>query len=167
MFEILKAESGDNLEQARILCREYAEFLKSCFHERVELPSFKEYFKNYEQEIDNYLPGRFCHPKGCLLLAKNKGKPAGCVGLMDLGNSICEMRRLFVRPKYRGLGIGRALAKAIVEQGRNMGYALIRLNTNRRMPVADKLYRSLGFKEIAPYEHFEVDGMIFMELKLV
>ena len=167
MIEIYQVDNVDRLEQARILWREYAEFLKNCFHERVELPSFKEYFKNYEQEIANHLPGRFGPPKGCLLLAKNKRKPAGCVGLMDLGNNICEMRRLFVRPQYRGFGIGRALAEAIVEQGRNMDYSSMRLNTNRRMPEAKKLYLSLGFTEIEPYENFEVDGMIFMELKLV
>lgn len=167
MIEIYQVDNVDNLEQARILWREYAEFLKNRLQERAELPSFKEYFKNYEQEIANHLPGRFGPPGGCLLLAKNKGKPAGCVVLLDLGNNICEMRRLFVRPEFRRLGVGRALAKAIVEQGRNMGYALMRLNTNRRMPEADKLYRSLGFGEIEPYEYFEVDGMIFMELKLV
>lgn len=166
MLSIIEVRSGESLQQARILWREYAEFLKCCLQERAELPSFKEYFKNYEQEIANHLPGRFGPPAGCLLLAKYKGNPAGCVGLMDLGDDICEMRRLFVRPQYRGLGVGRALAEAIVKQGRNIGYSSMRLNTNRRMPEAKKLYRSLGFEEIEPYEHFEVDGMFFMELKL-
>ena len=167
MIEIYQVDNADKLEQARILWREYAEFLRSCFRERAELPDFKEYFQNYEKEIANHLPGRFGPPTGCLLLAKYKGNPAGCVGLMDLGNDICEMRRLFVRPEFRRVGIGRALAEAIVKQGRNMGYSSMRLNTNRRMPEAEKLYRSLGFTDIEPYEHFEVDDMVYLELKLI
>lgn len=167
MIKVYNANNGENLGQARILWREYVEFLKNRLQECAELPSLKQYFQNYEQEIENYLPGRFGPPKGCLLLAKYQENPAGCVGLMDLGNDICEMRRLFVRPQYRGLGIGRALTEAIVEQGRNIGYASMRLNTNRRMLGAEELYRSLGFKDIAPYEYFEIDCMVFLELELV
>jgi len=166
MIKIYQVNNGEILEQVRILWREFAEFLKSRFQERAELPDFKEYFQNYEQEIANHLPGRFGPPTGCLLLAKYQGNPAGCVGLMDLGDGVCEMRRLFVRPKFRRLGIGEALANAVIEQGRSIGYTSMRLNTNRRMSEAEKLYRSLGFKDIEPYEHFEVEGMIYMELKL-
>jgi putative acetyltransferase len=166
MLEIIRAESGEALEQARILWREFAEFLKGCFHERAELFDFREYLQNYEKEIANHLPGRFGPPAGCLLLVKYKGSPAGCVGLMELDDGVCEMRRLFVRAEYRGLGIGKALAEAVIERGRNIGYTSMRLNTNRRMPEAEKLYRSLGFKDIEPYEHFEVDGMVYLELRL-
>jgi ribosomal protein S18 acetylase RimI-like enzyme len=130
------------------------------------MPDFKEYLQNYEKEVANHLPGRFGPPAGCLLLAKDKDDPAGCVGLMDLGDGVCEMRRLFIRSEYRGLGIGKDLVEAVIEQGRNISYTSMRLNTNRRMPEAQKLYRSLGFEDIEPYEHFEVDGMVFMELKL-
>lgn len=166
MVKIYQVNNDENLEQVRILWWEFAEFLKSRFKERAELPDFREYFQNYEKEVANHLPGRFGPPTGCLLLAKYKGNPTGCVGLMDLGEGVCEMRRLFVRAEYRGLGVGKALANAVIEQGRNLGYASMWLNTNRRMPEAEKLYRSLGFKDIEPYEHFEVDGMVFMELKL-
>jgi putative acetyltransferase len=167
MLEIVHAESGEALEQVRILWREFAEFLKGCFRERAELPDFKEYFQNYEKEVANHLPGRFSPPAGCLLLTKYKGDPVGCVGLMDLGDGVCEMRRLFVRTEYRGMGIGKALAETVIEQGRNIGYKSMWLNTNKRMPEAEKLYRSLGFKNIEPYEHFEVDGMVYLELKLI
>ena len=156
MIKICQVNDGENLEQVRILWRRFAELLKSRFKERAELPDFKEYFQNYEKEIANHLPGRFGPPAGCLLLAKYKGNPAGCVGLMDLGDGVCEMRRLFVRPEYRGLGIGKALANAIIERGRNIGYTSMCLNTNKRMPEAEKLYRSLGFKEIAPHEEVPV-----------
>jgi ribosomal protein S18 acetylase RimI-like enzyme len=166
MLKIFQAQTEWEIEQVRGLWREFAEFLKDCFHERAEMPDFKEYLQNYEKEVANHLPGRFGPPAGCLLLAKDKDDPAGCVGLMDLGDGVCEMRRLFIRSEYRGLGIGKDLVEAVIEQGRNISYTSMRLNTNRRMPEAQKLYRSLGFEDIEPYEHFEVDGMVFMELKL-
>jgi ribosomal protein S18 acetylase RimI-like enzyme len=86
---------------------------------------------------------------------------------MDMGNGVCEMRRLYVKPQYRKSGIGKILTKAIIEQGRNIGYTSMRLNTNKKMTGAEELYRSLGFKDIAPYENFEVDNMVFLELKLI
>ena len=146
-----------------MLWREYGIFLKGCFPEREDLPEFIQYFENYEQEIFNNLPGRFGPPDGCLILAKFNGKPTGCVGLMDLGDGICEVRRLFVKPEYRRLGIGKALIKAAIEHARRIGYKIMRLNTNKRMAIAEKLYRSLGFKDIEPYEQFDVDGMVFLE----
>ncbi len=167
MLKILNVENGRNLEQVRILWFEFAELLKSRLHEYLERSSFKEYMENYEHEVANHLPGRFSPPTGCLLLAEHQGKPVGCVGLMDLGDGICEMRRLFVMPKFRRLGIGSALAKAIIERGRAKKYAAMRLNTNKKMTGAVELYRSLGFKDIEPYEHFDIDCMFFLELKLI
>lgn len=167
MIDIYKVENGEQLKHLRILWREFAELLKSRLHKYMDKPSFKEYMRNYEDEVANRLPGRFGPPAGCLLLADYKGKTAGCVGLMDLGDGICEMRRLYVKPEYRKSGIGKALAKAVIEQGRNMGYRSMRLNTNKKMTGAEELYRSLGFEDIAPYEYFEIDCMVFLELKLV
>ena len=166
MLKIIHAEIGEALEQIRILWLEFADLLKSRLHEYIEEPSFKEYIKNYEHEIVHLLPGRFGPPKGCLLLAEYQSEPAGCVGLMDLGDGICEMRRLYIRPKYRRSGIGTTLARAIIEQGRKMGYTSMRLNTNKRMLGAEQLYRSLGFTDIEPYEYFEIDCMVFLELRL-
>lgn len=166
MLRILNAETGENLEHVRILWREFADFLKMCLAEYSDRPSFKEYFENYEKEIACLLPGEYSPPKGCLLFAKYQGNPAGCVGLRDLSDGICEMRRLFVRPQYRGLGVGKALSEAVIENGRDIGYTSMRLNTNCKMTEAIRPYRSLGFEEITPYEHFDVEGMAFMELKL-
>ncbi len=166
MLKILSANTGENLEQVRILWQEYADFLKMRFAWRSHLASFKEYFKNYEEEIASQLPSNYSPPKGCLLLAEYQGKTAGCAGLRDFGDGVCEMKRLFVRPEYRGLGIGKALTKAVIEQGRNMGYKSMCLDTNRRMTEASGLYKSLGFKEIAPYEHFDIEGMLYLELTL-
>ncbi len=167
MLKILDAQTGNNLDQVRILWRQFAEFLKVSLAEYSEQPEFKEYFQKYEHEIGHLLPGRFGGPKGCLLVAEYQDATAGCVGLKDSGGGICEMRRLFVEPQYRGSGIGKALAKAAIEQGRNIGYTSMRLNTNQRMVEAIGLYKSLGFAEIGPYEHFSIDGMVYMELKLV
>ena len=167
MIDIYKVENGEQLEQVRILWREFADLLKSRLNEYVDRPSFRKYMKNYEDEVANRLPGRFGSPKGCLLLAMYQSETVGCVGLMDLGDRICEMRRLYVKPQYRKSGIGKILSKAIIEQGRNMGYTSMRLNTNKKMVGAEELYRSLGFKDIVPYENFEVDNMVFLELKLL
>jgi len=84
MIEIYKVENGENLEQVRILWREFANLLKNRLHEYKDRPSFKEYMENYEDEVANRLPGRFGPPKGCLLLACYRSDMAGCVGLMDL-----------------------------------------------------------------------------------
>jgi len=166
MIKIYKVGNDENLEQVRILWFEYAEFLKSLLHEYLAAPSFQEYMENYEDEISHHLPGRFGPPAGCLLLAEYKSETAGCVGLMDLGDGICEMRRLFVRPRFRRLGIGNALAEAVIERGRSLKYAAMRLNTNGKMTGAEELYRSLGFGDIEPYEQFDIDCMYFLELKL-
>ena len=82
---------------------------------------------------------------------------------MDLGNGICEMRRLFIKPEFRRLGIGKALIETAIECARRIDYKIIRLNTNKRMAPAEKLYRSYGFRDIEPYEQFDVDGMVFLE----
>ncbi|MHC4260424.1 MAG: GNAT family N-acetyltransferase [Planctomycetota bacterium] len=166
MLEIVDADGGKNLEQIRVLLGEFGGVLKEYFCEYCGRPDFKEYFENYEHEIAHLLPGSYARPNGCLLLAECQGKAAGCVGLKDLGQGICEMRRLFVRDQYRGLGIGRTLAQAGIDRGRRIGYSSMRLNTNPKMVEAHGLYMSLGFKEIPPYEHFSVEDLVFMELKL-
>ena len=166
MIEIYTVENGEQLEQLRTLWRGFADLLKNRLHEYRDWTSFKEYMKNYEDEVTNRLPGRFGPPKGCLLLATYKTETAGCVGPMDLGDGVCEMRRLYVKPEYRKSGVGKSLAKAVIEQGQKMGYRSMRLNTNKKMTGAEELYRSLGFKDIAPYEYFEIDCMVFLELKL-
>jgi hypothetical protein len=92
MLKLCKAECRENLEQVRILWREYADFLKMCFAEYSDLPWFKEYFQNFEKEIAHKPPGSYAQSNGCLLLAVYQGKPAGCVGLRDLGDRICELK---------------------------------------------------------------------------
>ena len=155
MLEILKAESGENLESIRTLFGEYADML-----------DFGLDFQNFEEELAN-LPGDYVRPKGCLLLAIYKGQSVGCVGLRKLSEGVCEMKRLYVREQFRGLGFGRVLAEAVIEEARKIGYNYMRLDTVPSMEVARKLYVSVGFKKIGPYRYNPIEGAVFMELRLV
>jgi len=155
MPKIIQAESGEELEQVRALFGEYSNSL-----------DFGLGFQNFEEELNN-LPGDYVRPKGCLLLAIYKGQSVGCVGLRKLSDGVCEMKRLYVREQFRGLGIGRALTKAVIEQAGRSGYKYMRLDTVPAMEAARALYVSVGFKQIGPYRYNPIEGAVFMELKLV
>jgi putative acetyltransferase len=113
------------------------------------------------------LPGRYAPPWGCLLLATADDDPAGCVALKQLGDGVAEMKRLYVRSRYRGTGLGRRLAERAIDEAKKRGYQAIRLDTVApEMARAVKLYRSLGFKDMPPYNYHPVAGTLFMELRL-
>ena len=113
------------------------------------------------------LPGKYAPPSGRLLVARNaQGRPIGCVAMRRLGESCCEMKRLFVTAQGRGLGLGRALAQAIIAEARHCGYAEIRLDTLPTMREAIALYRALGFATIAPYYAGAPEGTLFMACRL-
>jgi len=113
------------------------------------------------------LPGKYAEPKGALLLAcDNAGAPLGCIALRPLDEDVCEMKRLFLKPEARGLGLGRALAEAIIAAARDRGYRELRLDTLPSMTSAIALYEGLGFERIAPYYAPTPDGTVFMALKL-
>ena len=139
MPKIIQAESGEELERIRNLFCEYANML-----------DFDLDFQNFDEELAN-LPGDYVRPKGCLLLAIYKGQSVGCVGLRKLSEGVCEMKRLYVKEKFRGLGFGRALAEAVIEEARKIGYNYMRLDTVPSMDVARALYASVGFKQTSPY----------------
>lgn len=120
-------------------------------------------FQNFEQELAG-LPGRYAPPSGRLLLARCGGAFIGCVALRQIGQDTREMKRLFVQPAFQGRGIGKTLAQAIIEEARQIGYKRMRLDTV--LESAKGLYRSLGFREIPPYQHVPVAGVVFMELEL-
>jgi putative acetyltransferase len=123
-------------------------------------------FQDFEQELAQ-LPGPYAPPSGCLLLASVEDEPAGCVALKQLAEGVSEMKRLYVRRRYRGTGLGRALAEQIIREARRRGYRAIRLDTIA--PVMERavaLYRSLGFREIPAYCHNPVPGALCMELTL-
>jgi ribosomal protein S18 acetylase RimI-like enzyme len=118
-------------------------------------------FQDFDREIAT-LPGDY----DPILVAHWNGEPAGCVALRALDHNLCEMKRLYVRPAFRGHSIGRALAERIIAEARHRGYDRMRLDTLPSMREAIPLYRSLGFVEIPPYRFNPIDGSKFMELNL-
>lgn len=155
MLEILKAKSDEDFEHVRILFQEYAVTL-----------GFDLGFQDFEQELAD-LAAHYASPEGCLLLARHGNRVVGCVAMKRFDNGICEMKRLYVKPQLRGLGIGRALAEAIIEHAKKAGYTCMRLDMVLPRDVARSLYLSLGFRDIEPYRYNPIEGAVFMELELV
>ena len=112
------------------------------------------------------LPGRYAPPSGCLLLAMYGDIPAGCVALRDLGHGTCEMKRLYVTPEHRGLGLGRLLVEAVLLRAGRMGYRRMVLDSLPEIAGALALYRQHGFVETAPYWGHPTGHAIFMERSL-
>jgi putative acetyltransferase len=122
-------------------------------------------FQGFDRELVD-LPGEYGPPHGSLLVASVDGELAGCVALRRLGDGVCEMKRLYVRPAFRRQRVGRALAEAMIATARERGYLRMRLDTLPSMAEASALYRSLGFTEIEPYYRNPVPGARFLELEL-
>jgi GNAT superfamily N-acetyltransferase len=163
MLRIFAVDTERDLEAAKVLFAEYGDFLREELSEYAGLPWLREHLRDFEDEVRG-LPGEYAAPKGGVLLAAYGGDEAGCVGLRRLSDGICEMRRLFVRPAYRRLGIGSGLCKALIERAPKMGYCRMRLDTV--LEPAKALYRSLGFEEIEAYDYVPIEGAVFMELEL-
>jgi putative acetyltransferase len=154
-----RAETPSQIAQARELFLEYAQSL-----------GFSLCFQNFDKELAS-LPGDYAAPDGRLLLAEYEGQLAGCVALHQLntgaGFEVCEMKRLYLRPQFRGKGLGRALADRIIAEARQIGYVRMRLDTVEPvMKDAVAMYRRLGFREIAPYCENPIAGALYMELEL-
>jgi GNAT superfamily N-acetyltransferase len=122
-------------------------------------------FQNFEQELAS-LPGAYVAPRGRLLLARVSEELAGCTAMRPLGEDLCEMKRLYVRPAFRSQGTGRKLAESIIQAARDVGYGRMRLDTLPGMAAAQRLYRDLGFRPIAPYCQNPIKGTEFLELFL-
>jgi ribosomal protein S18 acetylase RimI-like enzyme len=138
--------------------------VRTLFLEYASSLGFDSCFEDFESELQN-LPGEYAPPAGALMLAFEKEQAAGCIALRRINDDTCEMKRLYVRPAFRGKGFGRQLTIAVTEKARKIGYTRIRLNTLPTLKEAISLYRSLGFKEIKPYTHNHVEGSHFMELE--
>jgi ribosomal protein S18 acetylase RimI-like enzyme len=135
------------------------------FTEYVDSLGFDLHFQEYEREYAQ-LPGEYAPPDGRLCLARCEGKVCGCIALRKIDKYACEMKRLYVRPHYRGKKIGRLLSEKLITEARTMGYKSMRLDTIPQMTAAIALYRSLGFQEIEPYRYNPIPGALFMELTL-
>jgi GNAT superfamily N-acetyltransferase len=154
-FSFAQAESPSQIAHARELFLEYAQSL-----------GFSLCFQNFDKELAD-LPGDYTPPDGRLLLAEYEGQLAACVALHKLDADICEMKRLYLRPQFRGKGLGRILADRIISDAREIGYKRMRLDTvGPVMKDAVAMYRKLGFKEIPAYRPNPNPGTLYMELEL-
>ena len=148
------------------------EAIKTLFSEYAQSLGFSLAYQGFDAELAQ-LPGKYAPPDGALLLARVDGDAAGCVALRRFEPSVCEMKRLYVRPDYRGartdegLSIGRALAFRVVDEARGRGYRRLRLDTiSGKMDAAVRLYRSMGFVDIPPYYPSPIPDTAYMELVL-
>ena len=150
-----QAESSADIALVRQLFLEYAHSL-----------GFSLCFQNFDKELAN-LPGDYAAPHGRLFLAEYDGKFAGCGALRRLDQESCEMKRLYVRPEFRGKGLGRLLAEKLIAEARRIGYRRMRLDTVEPvMKTAVAMYREMGFREIEPYCQNPIAGALYMELAL-
>lgn len=154
-MKIVVAETKEQWKLVRVLLKEYAASvaLSGCWHNTLKA------------EIEA-LPGPYAPPDGCLLLAYLEEQPAACVAYKRIGEDACQMKRLYVRPSFRGKGIGRQLVNALMAHARQAGYTKMRLDTTPSMEAAIALYHSLGFQDI-PADQSDTEGCaLFMERKL-
>jgi len=151
----LQVQSPEEIASIRGLFLEYAQSL-----------GFSLCFQSFDQELAS-LPGDYAPPEGRLLLAMRDGQSVGCVALHKLDSEVCEMKRLYVRPQFRGKGLGKELAERVIIEAREIGYKKLRLDTVEPvMRTAIAMYRQLGFREIAPYRANPIEGALYMELLL-
>jgi putative acetyltransferase len=155
LVELIQVESQPAIEQIRELFLEYARSL-----------DFSLCFQGFDRELRE-LPGPYAAPDGRLILCQYDGAPAGCIALKKLEPGICEMKRLYVRPEFRGHQLGLKLTNHLINEGRRAGYTRMRLDTIREtMKKAIELYQSVGFKEILPYYDNPLPQALYMELDL-
>jgi putative acetyltransferase len=159
MQRIIRAISTEEIRQVQELFREYA-----------LMPGVAPCVEDFEREVVG-LPGLYAPPGGTLLLAvnenaQNSSAAAACVALRPWGEHACEMKRLYVRPAFRGSGAGRVLVKEVIAAARFIGFEKILLDTLPSMQAAHELYKSLGFRQIPPYQQKPIPGALFFELTL-
>lgn len=148
---IVEATSPQLIEDARYLFLEYGHSL-----------DFSLCFQGFEEELKG-LPGNYSRPEGFIYVARNADQPIGCIALRKLEPDICELKRMYILPEYRGSGTGKKLLELAVEEAGNIGYKKIRLDTLKNMQAAVHLYKSFGFYEISPYCFNPLENAVYME----
>lgn len=152
---IRKAETAGDFEQGRILFREYANSLP-----------FDLAYQHFEEELHS-IAQQYNWPEGVLLLCSTGAATiTGCVGVRRFSEGIAELKRLYVKPDYRSLKLGKGLLEAAIDSARQLGYRFVRLDTVPGQHKAQDLYQLLGFYEIAPYRHSPVEGTMYLEKTL-
>jgi putative acetyltransferase len=161
MIKIIEVQTQFELEQIKDLFRNYFQFLAHDHGLDIS-------YQGIEDELAN-LSGKFAPPNGRLIMAITSEQAIGCAALRPIDERVCELKRMFVLPQYRGQGVGKALAKDLIEDARTIGYERMRLDTGNFLTAAIQLYESLGFRRIEPYNDVPEDIRkiaIFMELAL-
>ena len=154
MLNIVPATGAQDLGDVRILFGEYAGLVAEALC-----------FQNFDEELEA-LPGDYAPPGGALLIARDGEMAAGCVALRRLDAGTAEMKRMYVREMHRGMGLGRKLAVAVIEEARKRGHGRIALDTLPKLTTAIALYRDLGFRECGPYLPEPTPGALCFELSL-
>jgi len=155
MVQGIQAQTPSQISEVKALFLEYAESL-----------GFDLGFQGFEEEVAG-LPGEYAAPEGRLLIAYLDGEAMGCTALRKIEGTICEMKRLYVRPSARGKGIGKMLSEKLIAEARAIGYTHMRLDTIAdQMQTAIAIYRAQGFREIEPYRFNPIAGALYMEKDL-
>jgi len=154
-FEVVDALTASDIAVARALIQEYAATLGGNLD-----------YQNLSHELE-HLDEMYAPPSGALLLARRGDEAVGCVAFRPFDHDTCEMKRLYVRPGFRGLAVGRALARTAIGRACARGYRRIVLDTLATMGEARELYTSLGFRETAPYNRAPIGGIVYMELEVM
>ena len=168
MVTIMQVETDNQIHQTQELFVEYFDFLRADVDNTVDDLNDVPPLAGYREEIAS-LPGRYSPPDGRLLLARYETEAAGCVAFYQLEDGICEVKRLWVRPRFRGQRIGRMLVEALIEEARSSGYSAMVLSTVDVLQEAIFLYQSVGFELIPPYYDMPEDMLaheVFMKLDL-
>ena len=152
MVEIVSAQTGEALEHLITLSQEYVTWMTGEIREHYPALDIREFTSEHAyDDIRKKFPGEHIPPDGCLLIARHEEVVCGCIALGRLTEDIGEVRTLYVRPAFRGLGVGKKLVEALLDEAHKFGYSALRLDTLGFMESALGLYRGLGFYDIEPY----------------
>jgi len=154
VLKISPATAARDIEDARILFGEYSGLVAEALR-----------FQNFDQELEA-LPGAYAPPGGAMLIARDGDTAAGCVALRRIDAGTGEMKRMYVREQFRGSGLGRRLAVAVIDVAKQQGYKRLVLDTLPKLAAAIALYRDLGFRETGPYLASPTPGALCFELRI-